>query len=90
VIEAARIPLSTGVAALWGRGLEARVRAATSDDDYEIAFTAPPGARTKVREVAAIAGVTVTEIGRVEAGEGAVLLDHGKVVTIGRAGYMHF
>jgi len=66
-------------------------RAAVAGDDYEIAFTAPVSGRADVANAAARSGVAVTEIGRVAAGEGAVLLDaSGKAITLVRGGYAHF
>jgi len=83
VVEAEHIPRSAALAALWGDGMDAIVRAATSGDDYEIAFTAPSlpqGMPTPV-----------TCVGRVEQGSGLVLLDaQGGDVPVPRAGYRHF
>jgi thiamine-monophosphate kinase len=87
--DAVRIPLSNALQRLWGA--EAAVRAAVAGDDYEIAFTAPASRRADVANAAARSGVAVTEIGRVGAGEGAVLLDaSGREITIARSGYTHF
>lgn len=58
------------------------VRAATAGDDYEIAFTA---------SAAIPAGLPVTRIGRVEPGQGVVLLDgQGQEIAVPRAGFTHF
>jgi thiamine-monophosphate kinase len=58
------------------------VRAATAGDDYEIAFTA---------SAAIPAGLPVTRIGRVEAGQGVVLLDgQGQEIAVPKAGFTHF
>jgi thiamine-monophosphate kinase len=74
---------------LWGA--EAAARAVVAGDDYEIAFTAPASRRADVANVAARSGVAVTEIGRVAAGEGVVLLDAlGREITLARSGYTHF
>jgi thiamine-monophosphate kinase len=90
-VEAARIPLSQAYAAFAGTSATAILRSATSGDDYEIAFTAPPSARQAIAAAAASAGVAVTEIGRVEEGSGVVLLDSdGKALPIDKAGYVHF
>ncbi|HEY1631239.1 MAG TPA: thiamine-phosphate kinase [Rhizomicrobium sp.] len=57
------------------------VFAATAGDDYEIAFTAPAGTRFK----------GVTEIGRVERGQGVALLDaKGREIPLKKKGYTHF
>ena len=91
VIEGARIPLSPSLVSLWGRDQNAISRAATSGDDYELAFTAAKPARAKIAKAAKLAGVTVTEIGWVEEGNGVFLLDEkGVSVSIARAGFTHF
>ena len=91
VVEAAAIPRSPALRALWGETPQAIVRAATAGDDYELAFTAPPSMRSAVAKAAARAGVAVTEIGRVEAGQGICLVDaQGQEIGVPRAGYAHF
>jgi thiamine-monophosphate kinase len=90
-IDAARLPLSSAYRAVRGNDDPARVRAATSGDDYEIAFTAPPRARSRVMAAARKARTPVTEIGRVEDGRGVYLLDaRGRPLPTGRGGYTHF
>jgi len=90
-IDAAKIPVSAATQALWGQSQETIIRAATSGDDYEIAFTAPASARTRVEELSKSSGVAITEIGRVEAGTGAHLLDEkGKPIAVPRTGFTHF
>jgi len=88
-VDAPRIPLSNALRGLWGE--EAVARAAVAGDDYEIAFTAPASLRADAANAAARSGVAVTEIGRVAAGEGAVLLDaSGREIVLARSGYTHF
>jgi thiamine-monophosphate kinase len=77
VVESERVPLSSPLRALWGEG--ALLRAVTAGDDYQIAFTAPPGLQG-----------SFTEIGRVEAGENVSLLLGGRETSIAIAGYKHF
>ena len=90
-IDAAKIPVSDATQALCGQSQETIVRAATSGDDYEIAFTAPASARSRIEELSKSSGVAITEIGRVEAGTGAHLLDgKGKPIPVSRAGFTHF
>ena len=90
-IDAAKIPVSAPTHTLWGRGEDCVVRAATSGDDYEIAFTAPTSARTKLQELSRISGVAISEIGRVDAGSGVHLLaDKDKPISVPRGGYTHF
>lgn len=90
-LDAAKIPVSTATRALWGQGEAAVVRAATSGDDYEIVFTAPSSARSRLEELSRTSGVAITEIGRVEGGSGVHLLDDkGKAIAVPRTGYTHF
>jgi len=77
VVEGERVPLSGPLRALWGE--DALLRAVTSGDDYQIAFTAPPE-RTG----------PFTRIGRVEKGEGVGLTISGREVAIPKPGYRHF
>lgn len=76
-VEGERVPLSEQVKALWGA--EACLRAVTAGDDYQIAFTAPPG----------LCG-PFTQIGRVEAGQCVCLTLNGKQIAVGKPGYTHF
>ncbi|MBI3675268.1 MAG: thiamine-phosphate kinase [Proteobacteria bacterium] len=90
-IEASAVPLSPSLVEVQGKDQAAIVRAATAGDDYEIAFTAPAAQRDAVMQAAAQTNTPVTEIGRVEAGEGAVLLDTvGNEISVSRTGYTHF
>ncbi len=87
-LDAARVPLDPALAAWWGAG--AAERAATAGDDYEIAFTAPPKHRAAILSAAAETGTPVSEIGRVVAGQGVVLLDaNGRPLTLASTGYTH-
>ncbi|HYM18155.1 MAG TPA: hypothetical protein VEU06_06300, partial [Micropepsaceae bacterium] len=65
------------------------VRAVTSGDHYEVAFTAPHSARPAVEAAARETGVSLTEIGTVQAGQGVQLMDQGQPVAVGRPGYTH-
>jgi thiamine-monophosphate kinase len=90
-IDAAHVPLSAALQSLWGSSAAAIERAVTAGDDYEIAFTASPSMRNAVAEAAKRTGVSVTEIGRVEAGKGVVLHDaQGCEMPIARGGFTHF
>jgi thiamine-monophosphate kinase len=89
-VDAARIPLSTALHALWP-GNDGLAHAATAGDDYEIAFSAPSDQQEPVMQKAEAAGVLVTEIGRVVAGEGVVLLDPGgRPIPVSKPGFTHF
>ena len=76
-VEGEAVPLSNPLRALWGDA--AMMRAVVAGDDYQIAFSGPPG----------LTG-PFTRIGRVQDGEGAVLTVMGKETALPRAGYRHF
>ncbi|MGE0333040.1 MAG: thiamine-phosphate kinase [Ramlibacter sp.] len=60
-------------------------------DDYELAFTAPPGRREAVRQAAAQAGTTATRIGALQPGSGIRLLDsQGAELDARYASFDHF
>jgi thiamine-monophosphate kinase len=60
-------------------------------DDYELVFTAPPSCRDAVAAAAAAAGIAVTRIGRIEAGEGLRLIDRsGASVASEFGSFDHF
>jgi len=88
ILDAQTIPRSPALRAFWGDGIQAIVRAATSGDDYQIAFTADPAQEKGI--MAAAKGVPVTRIGTVTAGQGVSLLDHGQTVPVQFPGYRHF
>lgn len=77
VVEGESIPLSAPLRALWRT--DVLLRAVTAGDDYQIAFTAPPG----------LSG-PFTRIGHVEAGEGVNLMVGGTIVALPKTGYRHF
>ncbi len=60
-------------------------------DDYELVFTAPPAARSRVKAAALQAQTSVTCIGRIEAAPGLRLVDAaGQPVTRRFAAFDHF
>jgi thiamine-monophosphate kinase len=80
-IDLEAVPLSDALRAMRGDDLPARLEAASAGDDYELLFTAPPGAIDDPR---------VTRIGYVGAGEGLTLSHHGQPVPLPtRLGYEH-
>lgn len=85
VIEAAAVPLSP-TAAHYVENAKADLRALlTGGDDYQTLFTAPASAREALVRDA-------TRIGRVEAGQGVVVLDAGGAPLDfgGASGWRHF
>jgi thiamine-monophosphate kinase len=89
-IDVARAPLSDAARAAIAAEPALLETALTGGDDYEIALTLPPDKLAEFQEAARAASVTVTEIGRVHAGEGARLMRDGKALTFSRASYSHF
>jgi thiamine-monophosphate kinase len=77
VVEGELVPLSAALKALWGG--DALLRAVTAGDDYQIAFTGPPG----------LSG-PFTRIGKVVTGEGVSLSLDGREIAIHKSGYRHF
>jgi len=77
VVEGERVPLSPALKALWGD--KTLLRAVAAGDDYQIAFTAPPGLKGPF-----------IPIGTVEAGQGVSLTLGGNDVVISSRGYRHF
>ena len=83
-VEAAAVPRSDALRRLDPDGV---VQAVTAGDDYEIAFTAPSVAAVET----AVGQVPVTRIGRVEAGQGVVLVDReDREIPVARTGFTHF
>jgi thiamine-monophosphate kinase len=78
-LDAEAIPCSEALRAFWGDGPDAILRAATGGDDYQIAFTAPPG----------LSG-PFTRVGKVAAGEGVAVSYNGKLIAVPQPGYRHF
>jgi thiamine-monophosphate kinase len=89
-IDIARVPLSAAARAAIAAAPALLETALTGGDDYEIVLTVAPEKLTAFREAAAAAGVPVTEIGRVQAGEGVRFLRDGKPLAFTRASYSHF
>ncbi len=66
-------------------------------DDYELGFTAPPGARLDIERCAVASGVSLSRIGQVGVGERVRVFDRdidgageGGECHVGRRGYVHF
>jgi thiamine-monophosphate kinase len=89
-VDAHRLPLSAALQAVWGSDTQARIKAATAGDDYEIAFTVAPSCVEEVMR-AARDSAAITEIGRVVSGGEAVLMDReGSEIAVPKSGYTHF
>ena len=60
-------------------------------DDYELAFTAPPGAHDQVLAAAQASATAVTRIGRIESAPGLRLHDaQGRTVASDFRSFDHF
>jgi len=91
-IEIARVPLSDAGDALIKAEPSLLERALTGGDDYEILAAVPAGKVESFRAGARIAGVAVTEIGRLESGDAApqfIGLDR-RPLAFERPSYSHF
>ena len=89
-IDVARVPLSDAARAAIAAEPALLETVLTGGDDYEIVLTLAPENFAAFRAAAAAAGVAVTEIGRVQAGEGARFMHQGKALTFTRPSYSHF
>jgi thiamine-monophosphate kinase len=89
-LELDHIPLSDAYMAVRGDCREARLRAATAGDDYELLFAAAPEHRHGITEVADRLGLPLTRIGSAESGAGLALRDAvGRVPLPERLGWEH-
>ena len=91
VLERARLPVSASLRAFAGaEGADPVEWLLSGGDDYELLFTAPASHAERVESCARGAGTPVTRVGRVEAGEGAVLEGAGGERSIAELGHDHF
>lgn len=91
-IDSASLPVHAALRAQAKDEDDARSRALRGGDDYELLFTAAPGAVEAVRdEFMKSFDVPLTRIGRVRAGQGVVLLgSDGSAQPLTTGGYDHF
>jgi thiamine-monophosphate kinase len=89
-IDVSRVPLSEAVHAAVSAEATALETALSGGDDYEIVLTLAPEKRAAFSAMAKNAGVSVTEIGRIAAGQGARFMHGGKAIVFARASYSHF
>ena len=89
-IDVARVPLSDAVRAAVAAEPAMMETALSGGDDYEIVLTLAAGQTRRVSRGGAPAGVAVTEIGRMTAGEGARFVHEGKTLSFARPSYSHF
>jgi thiamine-monophosphate kinase len=91
-IAVARVPLSDGVRAALAKEPGLIETIITGGDDYEVVACVPAGKVEALRQQASAAGVAVTEIGAVTAGQGeARFLDpDGQPLMFAHASFSHF
>jgi thiamine-monophosphate kinase len=91
-IAVARVPLSHGARAALAKEPTLIETILTGGDDYEIVACVPAGKVEILRQQASAAGVAVTEIGAVTAGQGAArfLGPDGRPLVFRRPSFSHF
>lgn len=91
-IDAVSVPLSEPARAwLETSGEGALQRLLTGGDDYELLFTAPAQSGPRIEDLAAEMSLRLSRIGRVQAGQGVVLLAaDGRDITPDEGGFTHF
>jgi thiamine-monophosphate kinase len=89
-IDVARVPLSDAARAVLMSAPALLETALSGGDDYEILLTLAPDKLAVFRAAAEQAGVAITAIGQVKAGQGARFLHDGKPLSFARPAYSHF
>ncbi len=89
-LESSRIPLSSAARAALAADRELLSAVLTGGDDYELLFTAPPGAEEKIAALSAGIGLPLTTVGRIDAGAGVrVLGATGQEIALDGKGWVH-
>ncbi|MEO5345692.1 MAG: thiamine-phosphate kinase [Magnetococcus sp. YQC-9] len=89
-VEVERIPLSGAARRQLLRDPGLMGRVLTGGEDYELLFTASPGALEMLHTLAERAGVALTEIGEITEGTEVVMLSDGVPLVLDQAGWSHF
>jgi thiamine-monophosphate kinase len=89
-IDVSCVPLSDAARAVVAAVPEVIETLLTGGDDYEIILTLAPEKLPAFRAAAQVAGVPVSEIGRMQAGEGARFIRDGNALAFARSSYSHF
>ncbi len=91
IIDLAAVPLSPAARLLEKADPALRLRAISAGDDYEIAFTLPPGRLPALKTAALAAGTRVSVIGRIDRGSGVLVrMPDGALIAPETGGYDHF
>jgi thiamine-monophosphate kinase len=89
-IDATRVPLSDAALAAVAADPGLIETVLTGGDDYEILLTIAPEKLPAFSRAAKRAGVAVSEIGRLVAGEGVRFVRDGKTLSFAHPSYSHF
>lgn len=90
VISLADVPFSTAAQSLLSTGVAIKTDLLSGGDDYQTLFTAPSDKRDDIKRYAARAGLHLTRIGHLEAGEGISLRNpDGSPVNFLTTGWQH-
>ncbi len=89
-IDVARVPLSDAARAAVAADPALIETVLTGGDDYEIVLTLAAEKLARFRAAAQAAGVAVSEIGHVQAGQGARFIHHGQALSFARPSFSHF
>ena len=89
-IDVAAVPLSDAARAAIAADAAMRETALTGGDDFEVLCTVPPARAEAFRTAAQAAGVPVSDIGAIEAGQGAQFIDAGRALAFERLSFSHF
>ncbi|MGE5148449.1 MAG: thiamine-phosphate kinase [Candidatus Eiseniibacteriota bacterium] len=91
VIEAGRVPLSDAARQALAADPGLLDDILGGGDDYELLFTAPASAAGRLAELARTLDLPLTEIGRIEAGAGVLVVDEkGAEISLKVPGFRHF
>jgi thiamine-monophosphate kinase len=89
-LQAQAVPVSEAARRCLEADPARLVRVLTGGDDYQLLFSAPESRATAVRAAAERAGVSVTPIGRLEAGAGVRVTDSaGRALDLTDGGWRH-
>ena len=91
VLERARIPISAALRAFSDlESKDSLELALAGGDDYELLFAAPAVHAGSIETASAGLAIPIARVGRVEAGNGAVLEEAGGLRDVAALGYDHF
>lgn len=81
-IESIDVPLSDAFVSVRGDTRDASLEAATTGDDYQLLFAAPPRSRRQIETVADDLNAQIQCVGLVEAGKGLTLQEGGRPLPL--------